>query len=587
MELRPEQTAVVESEADTIVVSACPGSGKTTALVHTAAGWITKHRRPECMALITFTRRAASQMRHRLRSMVGPEVDEVCIGTFHSLCYMTLARFWHLAGYRHPGILIVDPIDRKNYVFEAWQAAREKRPTYITDEIDRYGAGLISPAEASEVLKAYRRLLVDDNACDYALLGAEVMELADRHKEVDGWLRMRCGWMLVDEVQDSDRLQAAFYRRFAEQRLLVVGDSDQGIYGWRHADPRVMAEFKDAEQRCLTVNNRSSEEVVAVAEGFRKNIPQVLPRVPMVSGSAAPGNVTAIPEVDLEEFLRAEAANGSSIGMLFRTNFQAHEMVRRLDVAGIPYSWATSRDRLLEMPGVRETMAYIAWADFPDAGVLMDRVLACEGWSVTQRWELKRRAREAATELYDAATSDLPESDKLCTMCRNTGEFFRSIQDEGFLERLVSCAVRVKRSRGGGGQESYRAFKDLQDAAAEYVADTPAKHRSGGGFLHWLIAKESTGQGSGGVQVMTVHAAKGLEFDTVLLCGLERDKFPWRGDDARDMDEERRIFYVAMTRAKSKLVIVVPPPNVLPSRFIDETLSVRERISHAVQRHHL
>jgi DNA helicase-2/ATP-dependent DNA helicase PcrA len=571
--LSPEQEAVVASQDNSAVV-ACPGSGKTTTMVEKAAKWLRDGVDPKSIAVITFTRKAAAEIRRRLRRTVGTASDQVYVGTFHSLLFQVIASNWRMFGYTSPRLLVLDREDSKRMLRTALEAASEKRSTFAMKELQDYGSG---QTPITSTVRVYRELLQRENVCDYSLLARMVLDGLEgddpdcRKREVIEWLEGRCEHLIVDEFQDSDTAQYAFYRTFAA-RFCYVADPQQTIYSWRGADERLMAriqEDRSAVQLHLSVNRRSAKEIVRVANEFRCTLPSIVSQPPMEAIEGAPeGTVRILDEHGIDVENKISTADGS-VAVIARTNYLVTEWSRRLTNAGIRHHVVGRDDKILEQDDVKLAIAYLAWPELPDVGILAERVLSAEGASTLLKAKFRAEARERDVELY----THLMAVDNGFGL-RPLQEFYDGFMEQDLGQRVSEACVRARQKRGGVDPV---AFDALRLMLAQFLSITPAEYQTGANFVNWLASRDPHDDiREGGVQIMTAHSAKGLEFDTVVLVGLGDNEFPYRGDGSDNPSEERRLFYVAMTRAK-KVLYLVRPSGKVPSRYLEEIASCLTR----------
>lgn len=560
LSLSPEQTTVLAAEEALVSVIACPGSGKTTTVVHKAAAWLSGGVDPTSIALITFTRLAAREMRERLRALVGKACDDVFIGTFHAFCFQVVCRHWDKLGYGSNRLMVLDDEDADTMLRRALEAVKDKRVTVAKKALQDYGCGR---GVTVPVVEAYEAILRAENACDYSLLAACITRLL-AHDEIRAELQHRCRFLIVDEYQDADKLQDLFYLSVAT-KLVRVGDPFQAIYSWRGADPAVLG---SGGRFChLSVNRRSSPEIVEAAESFAthsfgEHVLMRAGRKEVVRGAAA------VVEDDSAHTHIAAAASVGTVAVLARTNFMLKKWSDRLNNAGVKHTLCGTRDRIIRQDDVKRALAYLAWPDLPDAGVLCERVLSTEGWTVVMRAEVRAAATERANTLLEAAQQH--ERKRTEPEAPTLYEALYGDDNPGIMERMTICCARVRLKRGGIDPHAYQA---LLAALGEYVSETPGRFVSGGGLLNHLCARDESPQLTGsGPQLMTIHGAKGLEFDTVFVVGLGDEELPWRGERASNPLEERRLFYVAMTRARDTLVLVKPEPHLRATTYIREAV---------------
>lgn len=549
MRLTDEQAAAVNSDAKRQLVLALPGSGKTTTLVAKAIKWLEDGISPNSISLLTYSRRAAAEMRSRLLKLAGPSADGVHVETVHAAWYGIVCQHAKLIGYSDNRLTLVGNDERKRIL----QAIIKGTSVNITRAIAAVTSTRTPPTSDPAdfaVAKAYRHELVRDNATDYAILYHQ-MEMLLGHEEVAAEVDARMANLLVDEFQDADRDQYEFFRLRSPERWMVVCDPNQTIYGWRGADPSLIESFAEeekAERFHLTLNHRSTIQIVAAANEFQSQMRGSVRSAMTASVDGPP--VQVAPELDV--------AAAGECAVLCRTNWLVDRWSQLLNQSGVPHHVVGRSERLAEAPVIRSALAYLAFRDQPNSGLLLDRICAIESIGTRHNAKLtaatiRQVARETGRTLFDAAADKMPAM----------SERMEAWSDLSFAGKVMAAFESVIPPTA---ETDFSKERDAIASLAErFEQDVKHSQLNGGNFLNWIARLDpSDDTEAKGVVVMTIHAAKGLEFDTVIVGGLGENELPCRGDAASDPAEEERLFYVAMTRAKRRLILAVPPGPVSP-----------------------
>ena len=551
--LNDDQRAAVDAEEKTIAVIAGPGSGKTKTLVARIARLMEKGVKPAEIAAVTFTNKAAAEMRERLTQRFGSKraIQGMTIGTFHSISLALLRR-------TRPGLTVLDESGALSVAGDVVGGlALNMTPAKFLRELEKKRAG--EPSEMTdEAFALWQERLTALNAATFDEL--LLHELSDE-------LTPPFTHLLVDEYQDINDVQRALVKRWSEsgESLFVIGDADQSIYGFRGADAacfdRLLHDRPDTRVITLRKNYRSAPEILACAvplieqNGGKREIepgrnPGGLVRRLPVPDEYAEGIALAKEigrMVGGMDMLEAQAESRRQIGfsdiaVLYRTHRQAETIEKCLATEGIPYTVA-GREDYLSAPEVTRALSFL-------------RLLM-------QPWD-----RAALHALLPDASVTLPAdctSDDLCAQLSALGEPARALA-----ELLSSYSVRAKKEKPRkllerwkkdqsiGVSEPYSCLLNAASAASDLSS-----------FLNDLtLGTEGDVVRSGGkvyapdaVRLMTLHGSKGLEFPVVFLAGIKRGVLPLETPYGRETDvqEERRLMYVGMTRAKDELILLTHP----------------------------
>ncbi|MBX6362448.1 MAG: UvrD-helicase domain-containing protein [Gemmatimonadetes bacterium] len=611
MELNPEQKAAVEHFEGPLLVLAGAGSGKTRVLTMRLANLIREQGvDPSAILAVTFTNKAAGEMRERVRRLLGHEPAGLWIGTFHAIGARLLRRNAHRLGWS-PSFSIFDAeqavrevkraLDRLNLPVKRWP------PKAVHAAISGAKNGLVSPEEyaalasdpftrvVADVFPVYEAALKEQNAFDFDDLLVKPVVLFEQHDDVLAAYRRRFQFLLVDEYQDTNRAQYRFLRLLAEEHgnLMVVGDDDQSIYGWRGADIRNILDFeKDfpaTKVIRLEQNYRSTARILEAAnQVIAENVRRKGKTLRTQAGPGEPlTRVEALDENDEAAWIVAEiearlaASPDCSLRdftILYRTNAQSRALEEALRRRDIPYQ-IVGGIRFYERREIMDVLAYLRLISNPrDAGAF-DRIVNYpkRGIGDTTRarlltWAAERgmtaleaagRAREVDAITPGAASAlvafaGLIERYRALALHVGVGELLeRLLEETGFLEAL--------REEGPEGEERIENVRELVAGAHEFDALPPEPDDDVEATrLDLFLQKVSLltdidrqDPEAKRVTLMTLHNAKGLEFPFVFIAGLEDGLFPLARayDEPELLEEERRLFYVGLTRARRKVYL--------------------------------
>jgi DNA helicase-2/ATP-dependent DNA helicase PcrA len=624
--LNPPQREAVTWPRGPILVLAGAGSGKTRVLTH-RIGWLVHERGvpPEGILAITFTNRAAGEMKERLARLVGPAARALWASTFHSACVRILRREGHRVGYGRD-FVIFDEADQLRALRACYEDLEvdPKRfaPRAVLGRISDAKNRLLTPDGLAEersgffddrVVEIYRRYadrLRANQAMDFDDLLMLAVELLEGDREVRERYQERFEHVLVDEYQDTNHAQYRLVRVLGEpqRNVMVVGDDDQGIYSWRGADVRNILDFgrdyPDAKVVALEQNYRSTGVILRAANAVvgrnRSRHPKRL-WTEREDGEA----LLLLTCRDEHEEARAVAAEvhratgeGRSldeIGVFYRTNAQSRAIEDTLVRAGTPYQ-VVGGPRFYERAEVKDAIAYLRVAANPADAVSFVRMAGAPRRGIGPGCIARLQAFAAAVAIplgeVPARADEVPElRPAQRAALRGTGELLdevRGLADAGApVQRVLEAtldgsglrsALAAERTIESEGR--LETLDELVNLAGEY--DARAEEPSLRGFLEEIALfadADALDTESGRVTLMTAHNAKGLEFDVVVIVGLEEGIFPHqRSDTPAALEEERRLFYVGVTRARERLVLTHAQSRAfhggrdwrLPSRFLGE-----------------
>jgi DNA helicase-2/ATP-dependent DNA helicase PcrA len=618
-----QRLAVTHGDGPLLVLAGA-GSGKTRAITHRIAHLILARRvAPSRIIAVTFTNKAAGEMRERVETLLGARGIGGWIGTFHALCLRILRRDGERVGLE-PGFNIYDSDDQlavvKRILREQSMDTDAGTPRSFLGRISRAKNALEGPDDVerrsflpnarllAEVFRQYREVLRRANAVDFDDLLLRTLELFDEHAEVAESYSSRCEHLLVDEYQDTNRPQYLLIRHLSRVHgnVCVVGDEDQSIYRFRGAEIRNILEFEADHPGThvirLEQNYRSTGAILGAAGALiahnqhrkGKTLWTENPQGDKVELSHTPDDrAEAIGVADRVRRLEPEISY-EEMAVLYRTNAQSRlfEEIFRRD--GIPYQIVGSL-QFYERKEIKDLLAYLKLAANPADDVAFRRIVntPSRGIGETTLRVVERTAREMGLPLMEAAGHALIDNRLATRSARRLQEFLdlaaetaRRADDQpvaSLLEhvvRTVKFAEYLEKSYPGMGDDRMENVRALISAAAEHAEeDEEAGLQSFLDRSALVSHSDEVGQRPG-VTLMTIHCAKGLEFPVVFLAGLEERLFPhaMSNGSMEDIEEERRLCYVAMTRAQRRLFLSraevrrfqgAPLPS-RPSRFLDE-----------------
>lgn len=623
--LNPEQREAVTTTEGPVLVLSGAGTGKTRVLTTRLAHILgLRMAQPwQCLA-VTFTNRAAKEMRERLGQMIGPMSDSVWLGTFHALCVRILRRHAEAVGLKS-GFTILDTDDQMRLLKQLMEAASfdpKKQPAqmlmgiiqrwkdrcHTPDKVPQDEARAAGGHEVVQLYADYQARLRELNACDFGDLLLLCVEMFKTHHDILQEYQERFRYILVDEYQDTNVAQYQWLRLLARRHknICCVGDDDQSIYSWRGAEVgnilKFDQDFPGAKVVRLERNYRSTPTILKAASGLIRNNQGRLGkelRAPGVAEEGAKIHVRGVWSQDdearwlVEEVEALQRAGGalSAMAILVRAGFQTREFEERLITTGIPYR-VIGGPRFYERMEIRDALAYLRLLISADDDLAFERVVnkPKRGLGEATIQTLHVSARALGKPLYPTA-ADLVQTDELKPKARAAlrdfvegMERWKALVDHMDLPELVRTVIEEsgyaemwRRDKSPEAPGRLENLEELYGAVGEY--ETLVQFLE---HISLVMENEAKSAEDPGVTLMTLHAAKGLEFDVVFLPGWEEEIFPHKraleegGMDA--LEEERRLAYVGLTRARRKVYISFAASrriynqwvNTVPSRFIDE-----------------
>ena len=623
--LNPEQRRAAETLDGPVLVLAGAGSGKTRALTYRIANLIDHGNPARSILALTFTNKAAKEMKQRVVGLIGEhQAEEAWISTFHSTCARILRRDIEKIGYNR-SFSIYDDDDQQRLlkdilkqlnIDDKYLPVREIRAR-ISDSKNK----MMTPDEWFEksfrdrrnsqihdVMTEYEKRMTALNALDFDDLLLKTLLLLADHPPVLDIYRRQFRYVLVDEYQDTNRAQYELLRLLtAESRnLCVVGDDDQSIYGWRGADIRNILEFEndfpDATVIRLEQNYRSTGNILDAANQVIANNRGRKDKTLWTEQDAGEKISLCCARDEREEAvwvvnkiqdLKSKGVSLSDIAMLYRTNAQSRIPEEVFMQAGIPYR-VFGGLKFYERREIKDILAYLRVIANPADDISLTRIINVP----------KRSIGDATVQILteEAAKQGLPVFAVLAALPEGLGgraknsvtEFFRmmtmlgamkeSMGLEEFVDELIRQTGLEEQYRKEDTEESMNRIENIQEfrgSVHEFAAleETPTLE----GYLENVALVTDLDRAedrSGYVTLMTLHSAKGLEFDNVFIPGMEEGIFPSSRslDDDKRLEEERRLMYVGITRAKKRLYLSRASERMMynqyshnpASRFLEE-----------------
>ncbi len=665
--LNPEQRAAVEHGDGPLMVLAGAGTGKTRVLVHRIARLVETGTPPWAILAVTFTNKAAGEMRHRVRDLLGDAADAMWIGTFHATCARLLRRFGEHVGLTRSFVIFDDDDQIKLVEKLLKETALDEAisPRTVLSRIDRAKNRGLDPRTPTgsfddvieKVYPLYQAQLAKENAVDFNDLLLKTIDLF-KFESVARILTVKFRHVLVDEFQDTNKVQYQLVWRFAEatRNLTVVGDDDQSIYAWRGAEPRNLLDFDrdfaDARVIKLEQNYRSTQTILDAANGvIRKNRDRHEKSLWTDRGGGEPIEIYQAGDERGEAYFVAQAirrllddgpASPNDIAILYRTNAQSRVLEEHLRAARVPAK-VVGAVSFFERKEVKDVIAYLRLLANPAADSAFERVVnvPARGIGDTTVDRLRAAARAHGTGLLAAARlaargevaglgpAPRKKLQSFVELIDGLGDVIASgasvaetiiqvIERSGIRAKLEADQNTESRDRLDNLAELVTTASDFDDEVppapgSSLTGLAPAGDGAGAGaeagveavvegerdpdrgdaepgsptiedFLERIALSSPADQGAHEqVVLMTIHIAKGLEWPIVFITGMEDGLFPSLreregvSEDAA-LEEERRLAYVAITRARERLVVSHARTRRVwgetriqdPSRFLDD-----------------
>ncbi|PRD35018.1 UNVERIFIED_CONTAM: uvrD [Trichonephila clavipes] len=625
--LNDKQRDAVAAPPQHMLVLAGAGSGKTRVLVHRLA-WLMQVERvaPYSLLAVTFTNKAAQEMRARIESTIGVSLNNLWMGTFHGLSHRMLRAHYQEAGLPQ-GFQIIDSDDQLRLVKRVLKALNldekhwpaKQLQWFINarkDEGQRPGmldaGGDYSLAQMIKIYAAYQEMCDRAGLVDFAEILLRSFELLKQNAEVRGHYQQRFRHILVDEFQDTNAIQYQWLRLLAgsSAKVMIVGDDDQSIYGWRGARveniQQFLKDFDGADTIRLEQNYRSTATILKAANAVISNNQSRLGKDLWTDGSEGESIslYTAFNELDEARFIVSRIRDWHNKGnpltdtaILYRNNAQSRVLEEALIQDGLHYRIYGGL-RFYERQEIKDALSYLRLINNRQDDAALERIIntPARGIGDTTLDKVRQQARAQGQTLWQALEQLLQEKQLSGRAANAIAQFMQLIgqldaeltelplheQAEHVIKQSGLYAM-YQAEKGEKAQTRIENLNELITACQNFDSPLLEEMSPLSAFLSQAALEAGEYQAeehSDAVQLMTLHTAKGLEFPLVFVCGLEEGLFPSQqsGDDPVRLEEERRLCYVGMTRAMQKLYLCHAQSRRLygqeqypkPSRFLRE-----------------
>lgn len=621
--LNPAQREAVLTTDGPVLVLAGAGTGKTAALTARLAHLLyTRKAWPSEILSVTFTNKAAKEMRERVGRLVGDAVEGMpWLGTFHAIGAKMLRRHAELVGLQSnftildtddqlrllKQLIVAADIDEKRFPARALGGLIDewKNKGLVPADIDAGEAERYANGQGAELYRQYQERLRSVNACDFGDLLLHMLTILKTHRDVLEHYQQRFRYIMVDEYQDTNSVQYLWLRLLAQARknIACVGDDDQSIYSWRGAQVenilRFERDFPGAKVIRLEQNYRSTPHILGAASGVIANNGgrlgktlwtelDVGEKVRVLGVWDGPEEARRVGE-EIESARRSGTSYGD-IAILVRASHQTREFEDRFIAIGMPYR-IVGGFRFYERAEIRDALAYLRVVNQPSDDLAFERIVNVPKRGLGDKALAKIHQLARAEDLpLTIASARILDTDELTPQARRSlGNLIGDIARWRDMARDLPHAELARQMLDESGYTAMYQNEKSAEAAGRLenlseLVRAMEDYESLGAFLeHVALVMDRDGdQREPEVTIMTIHAAKGLEFDTVFLAGWEEGLFPsQRAIDeggTRSLEEERRLAYVAITRARRKAIILHAAnrriygqwTSSLPSRFVGE-----------------
>ncbi|MBT2217469.1 DNA helicase PcrA [Virgibacillus dakarensis] len=627
--LNKEQQEAVKHTDGPLLIMAGAGSGKTRVLTHRIAYLLReKDVAPRNILAITFTNKAAREMRDRVHRLVGAGSEQIWVSTFHSMCVRILRRDIDRIGYNR-NFTILDSSDQLSVIKQILKKLnidpKKIDPRAMLGQISSAKNELVTPEEYSnnvgnfyerqvaQIYQAYQKMLQKNQSLDFDDLIMQTIHLFKRVPEVLEFYQRRFQYIHVDEYQDTNHAQYYLVKQLASrfQNLCVVGDSDQSIYRWRGADIQNILSFEKDYPTARTIfleqNYRSTKAILEAANNVIHNNPGRKPKnlwtenadgkqISYFQGATEQEEALYVTD-KIQELTREQGFSPRDIAILYRTNAQSRAIEATLMKSTIPYQMVGGQ-KFYERKEIKDLTAYLRLITNPDDDISFERVVNVpkRGIGKTSIDRLRAYATEHGLSFYEAVKDvDLTgvskkaanQLEQFTTLIRSLAQQQEFLTATDMVEAVLERTGYEKMLKNENTIESQSRLENLEEfmtVTKDFEAGSEDKTLVA--FLTdlALIADidrvDDDSEQDEKVTLMTLHAAKGLEFPVVFLIGMEENVFPHSRSmfDNDEMEEERRLAYVGITRAEQELYLthakmrtLYGRTNMNPiSRFIQE-----------------
>lgn len=626
--MNSEQSEAVRTTEGPLLIMAGAGSGKTRVLTHRIAYLLDeKDVSPYNILAITFTNKAAKKMKARVEHLVGEEAQVIWMSTFHSMCVRILRRDADRIGIER-NFTIIDPTDQKSVIKDVLKSenidSKRFEPRMFIGAISNLKNELKTPEDAQKeandfhsqmvatVYKGYQRQLSRNEALDFDDLIMTTINLFERVPETLEYYQNKFQYIHVDEYQDTNKAQYTLVKLLANKfkNLCVVGDSDQSIYGWRGADIQNILSFEEDYPEAKTIfleqNYRSTKNILNAANEVIKHNSERKPKGLWTANSGGDKiqYYEAMTERDEAEYVVKEIMKHqrsgkkySEMAILYRTNAQSRVLEETFMKSNIPYTMVGGQ-KFYDRKEIKDLLSYLRVIANSNDDISLQRIINVpkRGIGPSSVEKIQTYALQNNISMFDAlAEVDfIGLSKKVTQECISFYEMIQNlIKEQEFLEisEIVDEVLQksgyrdmLDREQSIESRSRLENLDEFMSVPKDYEENTPLEEQSLINFLTdlSLVADIDEADTQNGVTLMTMHSAKGLEFPIVFIMGMEESLFPHiraiKSEDDHEMEEERRICYVAITRAEELLYITNATTRMLfgrsqsnmPSRFLKE-----------------
>ena len=629
--LNPAQREAVENTEGAVLILAGAGSGKTRVLT-TRIGHLMENKgvKAENILAITFTNKAANEMRERVEeTLEGTDTKEMWITTFHSCCVRILRKSINKIGYNR-SFVIYDSADQVTLVKDCLRElnlsdkafdpkvilsaiSNAKDKLYSPKKFIQLNEGDITKTKIGEIYALYQDRLKRNSALDFDDLIMKTVELFKEHPEVLDFYRNKFRYIMVDEYQDTSKAQYELIKLLAKQHqnICVVGDDDQSIYGWRGADIRNILEFERDYDNVRIVkleqNYRSTQVILDAANHVISN--NIERKRKKLWSEQKEGQLIKIQlaenEIEEGDFIsntisymrRYEGRDYKDFAVLYRANAQARSIEDSLNRNGIPYN-IYGGIKFYERKEIKDIIAYLRVLQNPQDDISLKRIINVPRRGIGLRTieKIEDRASLKEESLYSVLI-DIEDNSDISRKARaSISEFvdlmstLRSFTDVYSVSQVIEKVLDVtgyidelEKEKNGEGEDRIENLKEFISVALEFESSNEDKSLESFLTNVALSAEPSNEEEEEDrVSLMTIHSSKGLEFPVVFLAGMEEKIFPIAraisSMNDSEIEEERRLCYVGITRAKEELFLTLTRKRTLygrtnpsiASRFIEE-----------------
>ncbi|ADX76152.1 DNA helicase PcrA [Staphylococcus pseudintermedius] len=603
--MNKEQSEAVRTTEGPLLIMAGAGSGKTRVLTHRIAYLLDeKDVSPYNILAITFTNKAAKEMKERVQALVGEEAEVIWMSTFHSMCVRILRRDADRIGIER-NFTIIDPTDQKSVIKDVLKREnidpKKYEPRIFIGEISKLKNDLLTPAKAeaeaddfysrmvATVYKGYQQQLVRNQALDFDDLIMTTIRLFERVPDVLDFYQNKFQYIHVDEYQDTNTAQYTLVNMLAQKfkNLCVVGDSDQSIYGWRGANIHNILSFEKDYPNARTIfleqNYRSTKTILQAANEVIRHNTERKPKGLWTANQQGEKihYYEAMSERDETEYVVREIFKQQKKGkrykdmaVLYRTNAQSRVLEETFLKSNIPYVMVGGQ-KFYDRKEIKDLLSYLRLIANSADDISLQRIINVpkRGIGPSSVEKIATYAVDHELTMFDAlAEVDFIGLSKKVTQA--AAEFYQLMsnlmQEQEFLEvsEIVDEVLEksgyremLEREQSIESRSRLENIDEFMSVPVDYEKNTPLEEQSLINFLTdlSLVADVDGANLEDGVTLMTMHSAKGLEFPIVFIIGMEESIFPHiraiQSESDHEMEEERRISYVAITRAEEELYL--------------------------------